>query len=61
MKSDRDQAWGHLSAEEAEPMFKAESMENIAKEIRVCVECDLWKGRKNAVPGQGNIDAVVAS
>src|SRR3990170_7740304 len=40
-------------------MLKAESMENIAKEIRVCVECDLWKGRKNAVPGEGNIDAVV--
>jgi len=29
-------------------MFKAESTENIANEIQVCVECDLWKVRAHA-------------
>jgi uracil-DNA glycosylase family 4 len=28
-------------------------------EVRVCVKCDLSKGRKNAVPGEGNLRARV--
>ena len=40
-------------------MSKAELIEKIASEIRVCVKCPLWKGRRNAVPGEGNIDATV--
>jgi len=34
-------------------------MEKIADQIRGCVKCPLWKGRKKAVPGEGNIDAKV--
>jgi len=40
-------------------LSKAELMEKIAKEVRVCVKCPLWKGRRNAVPGAGNTDTVV--
>jgi DNA polymerase len=31
-----------------------ELLDNVAAEVRVCVKCDLWKGRKKAVPGVGN-------
>ena len=34
-------------------------MEKIARKVRVCVKCPLWQGRRNAVPGEGNIDAAV--
>ena len=34
-------------------------MEEVASEVRVCVKCDLWKGRRNGVPGEGNVDASV--
>jgi len=34
-------------------------MEKIAEEVRVCVKCPLWKGRKNAVPGEGYLEASV--
>jgi len=34
-------------------------MENIATEIKVCRKCDLWKQRRNAVPGEGSLDAFV--
>lgn len=40
-------------------MSKIELMEKIASEVLVCVKCPLWKGRRNAVPGEGNIDASV--
>ena len=40
-------------------MSKIELMEKIASEVRVCVKCPLWKGRRNAVPGEDNIDAFV--
>jgi DNA polymerase len=30
-------------------------MEKIAGEVRVCVKCPLWKGRRKAVPGEGDI------
>ncbi len=32
----------------------------IADEVRVCAKCPLWKGRKKAVPGEGDINAKVA-
>ena len=31
-------------------------MEKIAGEVRVCDKCPLWKGRRKAVPGEGEID-----
>jgi len=34
-------------------------MEKIANEILVCVKCPLWKGRRNAVPGEGDVNASV--
>jgi len=34
-------------------------MEKIANEVIVCVKCPLWKGRRNAVPGEGKIEASV--
>jgi DNA polymerase len=34
-------------------------MQKIAGEIRVCLKCPLWEGRKNAVPGDGNLDASI--
>jgi len=34
-------------------------MKKIASEIRMCVECPLAEGRKNAVPGEGSIGAKV--
>ena len=34
-------------------------MEEMAEKIRVCVRCPLWEKRKNAVPGDGDIDASV--
>lgn len=40
-------------------MSKAELMEKIANEVVVCVKCPLWKGRKKAVPGEGDINASV--
>jgi len=40
-------------------LSKAELIEKIADEVRVCVKCPLFKGRSNAVPGEGNIDASV--
>jgi len=38
---------------------KAELIEKIASEVRVCVKCPLWKGRRKAVPGEGDISAYV--
>jgi len=29
-------------------------LDAVAAEVMVCVKCDLWKGRKKAVPGVGN-------
>lgn len=31
----------------------------VADEVKACRKCGLWKGRKNAVPGEGNLDATV--
>jgi len=41
------------------PLSKAELMEKIANKARVCVKCPLWKGRRNTVPGEGDVDASV--
>lgn len=40
-------------------MSKAALMKKIASKVRVCVKCPLWKSRRKAVPGEGNIDASV--
>ncbi|RLF45601.1 MAG: uracil-DNA glycosylase [Thermoplasmata archaeon] len=32
-------------------------LEKIEEEIKICRKCSLWKNRKNAVPGEGNINA----
>jgi len=40
-------------------LSKTELLEKIVNEIRVCDKCPLWKGRRNAVPGEGNINAIV--
>lgn len=40
-------------------MSKTELMEKIASEVRVCVKCPLWQSRRNAVPGEGKVDASV--
>jgi uracil-DNA glycosylase len=32
-----------------------ETIEKLAKQIRVCRKCGLWKAAKNAVPGEGGI------
>lgn len=40
-------------------MSEAKLMQKIAEEIRVCVKCPLWEGRRNAVPGDGDLDARV--
>ncbi len=41
-----------MSAEE-----KKNIISEIDREIKNCRKCDLWKNRKNAVPGEGNINA----
>lgn len=40
-------------------MSTAESMDAIRLKIRTCQECPLHLGRKNAVPGEGAVDAKV--
>jgi len=38
---------------------KLEAIEAVEIEVKACRKCELWKQRKNAVPGEGNIDATV--
>jgi len=40
-------------------LSKAELIEKIASEVRVCVKCPLWQGRRKAVPGDGSVKASV--
>jgi len=40
-------------------LSKAELLDKIADEVRVCVKCPLWQGRRKAVPGEGTIEAAV--
>ncbi len=35
---------------------RKERMEQINKEIRECQKCELWKQRKNPVPGEGSLN-----
>jgi uracil-DNA glycosylase family 4 len=37
----------------------SQELEKISSEVRVCTKCDLYKGRKLAVPGDGPVDAKV--
>lgn len=34
-------------------MSKKEELQKISREIKSCKKCDLWKTRKNTVPGEG--------
>lgn len=40
-------------------MSKPDLMEILAKETKTCRKCGLWRQRKNAVPGEGNLDAAL--
>jgi len=44
---------------EGASLSKAGLLEKIAEEVKVCVKCPLWQSRRNAVPGEGNIEAAV--
>ncbi len=35
------------------------TLETIAKEVKKCKKCLLWRGRKNAVPGEGSAKAEI--
>lgn len=39
--------------------LNSEDMEKLILEIKNCRKCDLWKQRKNPVPGDGNINASI--
>jgi len=38
---------------------KQDEIRSIAEEVKKCRKCDLWKTRRNAVPGEGNPDSSV--
>jgi len=40
-------------------MPKLDAMKPVEIEVKACRKCALWKQRKNAVPGEGNLDATV--
>jgi len=40
-------------------MSKQDRMESVAAEVRACRKCELWRLRRNPVPGEGNLDAKV--
>lgn len=40
-------------------MSKQELLKKVAAEVTTCRKCGLWKNRRNAVPGEGNVDAAV--
>lgn len=40
-------------------MLKEKSIKEINSEVSVCVKCRLWKQRKHAVPGDGDINAKI--
>lgn len=40
-------------------MTKKELLEAIASEVITCTKCQLWKSRKNAVPGEGNPESYI--
>lgn len=40
-------------------MNAEDTLAQVAKEVVVCKKCDLWRSRKNAVPGEGPADAEI--
>ena len=40
-------------------MNPAEELEKVSKEVTTCTKCDLHYSRKNAVPGEGPVDAEI--
>ncbi|TET84652.1 MAG: uracil-DNA glycosylase [Candidatus Nealsonbacteria bacterium] len=40
-------------------MLKQKKLEKLNKEIKNCKKCPLWKTRKNAVPGEGLVNAKI--
>ncbi len=40
-------------------MSKKEFMEAVANEVKPCRKCELWETRRNAVPGEGSLDASI--
>src|SRR5512133_3542469 len=46
-------------AEEVGTLGPARALELLAAKIRVCRNCDLSEGRIQAVPGEGNPDALI--
>jgi len=38
---------------------KLDAMKTIEIEVKACRKCGLWRQRKNAVPGEGNLNAAV--
>ena len=40
-------------------MPKLDAMEAVEVEVKACRKCELWRGRKKAVLGEGNLDAAV--
>jgi len=40
-------------------MSKLDVMEAVGIEVKACRKCELWKRRKNAVPGEGNLDTTI--
>lgn len=40
-------------------MSKRDLMEQVEATVKACHKCGLWRQRKNAVPGEGNLDAAV--
>jgi Uracil-DNA glycosylase len=40
-------------------VYNIVDLQEIAEQVRNCRKCDLWKTRKNAVPGEGNPHAEI--
>ncbi len=40
-------------------MPKQDLMSIVEAEVKACRKCELWKGRRNPVPGEGNLNAAV--
>ncbi len=40
-------------------LHREKLVDAVAAEVVVCTKCSLWKTRKNAVPGEGNLDTQI--
>jgi len=49
----------NLTRERENTLLKEPLMEDIATEAKACHKCDLWKQRRNTVPGEGSLNALV--